>query len=115
MPEEKKKAATGPYVQMVREVFEILALDKEESQLQYEKFRDPLSKEGGYVELPCDGDRPASDDLAAYIAKQMEYVQTFLVGARLGRELKIPPLAPPGLDIQTQIERIGSMLGAATN
>lgn len=63
------------------------------------------------VLLPVDDDAPGSDDLLQYIAKEMEYCQTFLIAARLGRELGTSDLLPTNISISDHVGYILTTLG----
>ena len=110
--------STRPYITAVRDILKILSLCRKESEhegIEWFRFNDPLLEGSEDLYFPIDVDKPGSDDLAVYIIKQMEYIQTFLVSDRLGQYLKdVPPLVPPNLDINKYIARILKVLGRST-
>lgn len=114
MSDDNEGTVDDGHIDAVREALRSLAGDgsqpEESFSVQRKPFDAPDSDDA--IDLPADCDSPATRDYAGYLVKQMEYVQTFLVAHRLGRELSIsPPLVPGGRTISPHIRRVLAAIG----
>jgi len=103
--------AEKPGVAAVREALKQLALARRESTsaglVRYRRFQVQGDTGAEKTWLPCDADRPPIEgSVEYYVMKLMEFVQTFLVADRVGKDITTgPPLLPP-IKLQVYIERI---------
>lgn len=122
---QEKKTSSRPYIEAVQDALKALSLRPEEirgfeatrpGSVRYETFIDPIDEGKPDIDVPGDIDRPTSSDLEIYISKLMEYVATFLVADRLGKELGTPPLVPPQQNdhLTEYVKRILQLVGHGT-
>ena len=104
----------NPYLREVQTALNVLSESLQEPKLgpiqRTFPFRMP-EWDGQTKVFPTDDDIPVTNSMAAYVVKQMEFVQTFLVTHRLTKEMEIESLWPLSFSPTEQIAAILDVVG----